>query len=89
MNEQPLDPNFIFAALESPKFKWRTIDGVAAETGVSPDAVRAVIEQNRGRIIQSTVPAASGQALFTTREHFIQKSTPFEKIVGAFKNRVG
>jgi hypothetical protein len=82
------DPRIIFDALENPKYKWRTLEGIATETGVAPSVIYSLIEKNREKIIQSTVPSLTGEALYTTRHHYIEQSSSLEKIIGAFKNRV-
>jgi hypothetical protein len=33
----------ILGALENPKYQWRTLEGLAAETGVAPDELNQVL----------------------------------------------
>ena len=78
----------IFKALEDKKYKWRTPKGVAKQAGVSEKEVLFVIGNNSDNVVQSSVPSTDGSPLFTTRNHFHEMSSPFEKIVGAFKGRI-
>lgn len=76
-------------ALEKKEFKWRTVEGLAKELGVSPGDVltelQALIDQ--GVVIRSTVPTTSGEELFTTRRHYAEFASPTERLVAAFRNR--
>ena len=87
MKYNPQQRDKVIAALESPKFKWRTIKGVAGETGLDSSIVQAIISDHEDIIIRSTIPSESGESLYTTREHFRKSATIFEKIVGSLKNR--
>ena len=58
------------AALSSPKYEWRTIEGIAKEAGLSPDDVLRTISGLANEVIQSTVPDAKGRVLYATRKHY-------------------
>ena len=77
----------VLAALAKPEFKWRTIGGIAKETGLSRDVVLQVINVVADKIIKSSVPSSDGQELYTTREHFREKGSVGERLLGAIKNR--
>lgn len=85
-SEQDLDA--CIAALENPRYQWRTISGVAKETGVSQETILEIISQNRDRIVQSSIPSAKGEDLYTTRKHYREFASPAQKILGAIKNRI-
>lgn len=78
----------VLGALADSRFTWRTVHGVAKQTGLPEATVFKVISDNTDDIVQSSVPSTSGSILFTTREHFNEKGTVAEKIIGAFKGRV-
>ena len=78
----------ILAALEDNRYKWRTPKGVAAQVGTSEEEVLLMIVNDTDKIVQSSVPSTDGSPLFTTRDHFHETSSPFDKIVGAFKGRI-
>ncbi len=77
----------VMKALENEKFKWRTIDGVSKETGLSTDQVIDVLGGASDKIVRSSIQSPEGKALFTTRENFRKKSSAVERILGAIKNR--
>jgi len=85
-SEQDLDA--VIAALENPKYKWRTISGVAKESGVSQETVLEIISQNRDLIVQSSIPSIKGEDLYTTRNHYREFASSAQKIFGALKNRI-
>jgi hypothetical protein len=78
----------IVVALEDKRYKWRTPKGIAKQVGVSEEEVLFTIVNNVDNIVQSSVPSTDGSPLFTTREHFHEMSSAYEKIVGAFKGRL-
>lgn len=78
----------VFEALEDERYKWRTLTGVASQTGISTEEILQVLSENGDKIVKSSVPATNGDALFTTREHFHEMSSALEKIAGAFKGRI-
>ena len=75
-------------ALEDGRYKWRTLRGVAKETGGSLDSVREVIAQHDKELIKSSVPADTGEDLFTTRDHFRRHQSPLVKIASSLTSRV-
>jgi hypothetical protein len=75
-------------ALENPNYRWRTVEGVANETGLSAETVEAVIRKNQETVFKSSIPSNKGEALYTTRSHFLKKASLGEKLLGAIKNRL-
>lgn len=79
----------VLAALSNPKFQWRTVAGVAAETSLPRDTVADVIAREIGKtIVVAPVPSPEGATLFSTREHVRKTASVAQKLVGAFKNRL-
>jgi hypothetical protein len=77
----------VMNSLGTARFKWRTVPGVAKETGLAEEVVRRAIAQSAEQIVRSAVSSADGQELFTTRERFRQTASLSEKLLGAIKNR--
>ena len=75
-------------ALENPKYKWRTLNGVAKETGLDPNTIKDTINLKQYTIVASAAPAPDGSELFTTRDHYREKSTIWERFENAVINRV-
>jgi hypothetical protein len=75
-------------ALENPKFKWRTIEGVAEETSLDPITVVNTIGANQDTIIKSSITSIDGKDLFTTRKYYKSKSSPWQIITSSIINKV-
>jgi len=78
----------ITIALESPRYKWRTLNGIAKESGLPINVVVNVLTTNTDTFLRSSTPAKSGEPLFTTRKHYLETASSGEKILGALKNRI-
>ena len=76
------------SALESPKFKWRTIEGIVKETKLDAVTVTGNMSANAALIIKSTIPDKDGRVLFTTKDHYREKSSLWERLESAITNKV-
>jgi DNA-binding IclR family transcriptional regulator len=83
------DVQSVIAALENPQYKWRTIAGIAASTGLAEGQVRRILHylEREGVAIQSSVDAEDGSALFTTRLHYREKASLWHRFLAALRNR--
>lgn len=77
----------VLKALESPQHTWRTIRGVAKDTGLDVESVASVIDQLKGELVRSSVPAEDGSALYTTRTHYRARAPIYKRILNAILNR--
>jgi hypothetical protein len=60
----------VFMALDRPGYTWRTIGGIARETGLSSDRVGEIVSKyNLNLTRRSKVPSLSGQALVGLSEN--------------------
>jgi hypothetical protein len=48
-------------ALRSPEWDFRTIDGLAEETGLAPEEIRTLINRHSARVRVSNVPDMQGR----------------------------
>jgi hypothetical protein len=64
-----LESALVMKALEDPEWDWRTVAGVAEETGLPEGKVRELLESSTS-VIRSSVPDNEGRSLYTTREHY-------------------
>jgi len=80
-------PN-VKSALESPEFKWRTLEGIVKETGLDAAMVGASLATNEDAIIKSSIPDEKGNDLFTTRGHYREKSSILDRLENAITNKV-
>jgi len=78
----------VIAALEDPRFDWRTIDGVATQTGLSPSQVLQVLQGADEEIVRSSVPDEKGRTLYTTRKHYRETHGLGARILSALADRV-
>jgi hypothetical protein len=81
------ETELVLKALSNPKYQWRTVAGIAKETGLDPDIVTDVLGRLKDRMVRSTRSTKDGQEVFATRERFRQFASPWTKILGALKNR--
>lgn len=79
----------VLGALGNPKFRWRTLAGVARDSGQDLETVTQVIAQVSDQVIRSSVPSSDGKDLYTTRENFRSTAPLTERLLGALKNRAG
>jgi predicted transcriptional regulator len=79
----------VLMALESPSYRWRTLHGVAKEANLEPGAVLEAIRDlsRKGLVVRSSVPAANGEPLFTTRKHYRQNASLSERVLALLRNR--
>ena len=79
----PDDEKKIIAALENPKYDWRTVEGICQETGISSEAVLEWIKRMEDIVVQSSIPDKKGQNLYTTRKHFARLSNIVSRSLSA------
>ena len=53
----------VFEAMDSPKFTWRTISGLARQTGLSEEQVTRILEKHDELACFSDVPSISGSPI--------------------------
>jgi hypothetical protein len=90
-SQRPLDPHLraaVVRALEDPRYEWRTVEGLADETGLPADSLRQILEELNGEIIRSSIPDESGRALYTTRKHYRQTQGLGTRILSALSDKV-
>lgn len=92
MSSEPMDEERlqeIIGALENKKFKWRTVSGIAKELGFPESEIVIGLNKllEKGIAMRSTVPAASGEEIFTTPEHYKSFASPVQRLAAAFRNR--
>lgn len=84
----PDDWTAVRSAMENPKYTWRTLKGIATEKGIPEAKVMELIQVNRDIILQSEVPSADGEDLYTTRQHFINQAGPVGKMLSFYHGRL-
>ena len=83
-----VDHELVLKALNNPKYKWRTVPGIAEETSLDPETVTRALEKSRDQVVRSSRYTSDGRELYTARVRFREFASPWTKIRGALKNRV-
>lgn len=79
----------VLAALSNPKFRWRTIGGVAAETSLRRNTVPDVIAREICKtVVVAPAPSTEGATPFATREPVRKTAFVAKKPIGTFENRL-
>jgi len=77
----------ILAALEVQGYEWRTINGVAADTGLEADEVRHALT-NLPAIVEAPMGSSAGERLFAKRERASASASLTQKAIGAVRSRL-
>lgn len=80
----------VVRALENPKYDWRTIDGIAEETGIDSYQVSQILRflPSAVDIVKSSIPDKQGRQLFTTRNHYNKTQNFASRFLSAFSDRI-
>jgi hypothetical protein len=65
----------VMDALEDPRYDWRTIEGIAEQTGVDPSTVRAVLKRNQNTKLSAPRFQTNQDAVYTPRAGATGKQT--------------
>jgi hypothetical protein len=79
--------DLVLKALENPNYTWRTIAGIAKETGLDEETVHQVLKALGEEVIRSEVPSEKGEGLYTTRSHYRKKTPWWKRFFAALRNR--
>jgi hypothetical protein len=82
------DVEAVMAALENEKYDWRTLRGIARETGLPKEKILGILAQEKDSIIQSPTPSDKGEELYTTRNRYLDTASPAQKFIWSLKNRL-
>ena len=86
---EPHSTRAVMEALEDPRYRWRTVGGIARQTGLTSREVLAVLEASRDRVLRARAVAPDGAPLFTTREHYQRRAGLGPRLLAALRNRAG
>lgn len=78
----------VLAALETPDYDWRTVEGISAETGLGQAEVAQILSLLSDEVVQSSVPNKKGQALFTTRRHYYSSRSFAQRLLSVLSDRI-
>jgi hypothetical protein len=94
--EQAPKGNFsqqVFNALENPNYQWRTVEGVAKETGIPPKEVGEIIDHlgESGLVVEADrrrVDTREIVTIYTTRDHYEKTEPVFNRIISALAGKI-
>ena len=86
---EPDSTHAVIEALEDPRYLWRTVGGIARQTGLTPGEVVAALEGSADRVMRARATAPDGAPLYTTREHYRRRAGLGSRLLGALRNRAG
>jgi len=78
----------VVRALEDPNYKWRTVRGLAKQLHVSESVIQPLLAEHAEEIIKSSIPAVSGEELYTTRRHYRQMTSVWDKLASGVTQTV-
>jgi DNA-binding IclR family transcriptional regulator len=76
----------VLAALENPKYDWRTVQGIARETNLPLGTVREILKDLSDLIF--TVQDTNQKPVFTTRRKYIANQHIFDQTLTILSNRL-
>jgi len=76
----------VVRALENPKYDWRTVQGVARETGLAEERVEEALAEMRNILVHTC--DESGRSLFTTREYYNRTASWGRKLLAALTDKI-
>ncbi len=79
--------NRILDALESPKYQWRTLEGLSKETGVDPEEIQKILAGALSDQVVTTQDR-SGRLLYTTRRHYYTSQGLWNRLLTALSDRI-
>jgi hypothetical protein len=76
------------SALENDRYKWRTVEGLVKETGLDAVTIVGSMSANDAVVLRSSIPDKTGRDLFTTKDHYKEKSSYWERLQSVITNKV-
>jgi hypothetical protein len=75
--------------LNSDRYDWRSVDGLAEETGLNKLAVSTILESELGGAVVRSVDANQpGRFLYATRERYNKVRGPWNRVLSVITNQV-
>jgi|SRR5208282_4548803 len=79
----------VWKALNGGSYDWRSVDGIAEETGLDRLTVYTILEKKLGeKVVQSTDKNQPGTLLYATRDRYNQIRGPWNRVLSVITNQV-
>jgi len=69
----------VVQALEDPRYAWRTVRGIARQLKATKEEIQDILDKKAEEVVKSSIPANTGEELYTTRRHYNQEASSFAK----------
>jgi hypothetical protein len=76
----------VLKALTKEEYTWRTLKGIATDSGLPAERVLEVIKSKSGKIIDTF--SKDGEPIFALRSHYIKKQSGWRRIFAAIRNKI-
>jgi len=76
-------------SMRNKRYMWRTIKGIAKETGLREEDILHKIQENSDMFILSSSRNEKGEELYALRSVYREKASPFRRLSSAITNRGG
>ena len=79
----------VWKALNSERYDWRSVDGIAEETGLDTLAVSTILENQLGSaVVRAVDKNQPGTFLYATRERYNKIRGPWNRVLSLITNQV-
>ncbi len=79
----------VWKALNGGRYDWRSVAGIAEETGIDPLAVSTILEtQLADKVVRSVDKNQPGVFLYATRDRYNQIRGPWNRVLSIITNQV-
>jgi hypothetical protein len=79
----------VWKALNSDRYDWRSVDGIAEETGLDKLAVSTILEKQFGEAVVRAVDTNQpGTFLYATRDRYNKIRGPWNRVLSLITNQV-
>jgi hypothetical protein len=81
--------NAVWNALNSDRYDWRSVDGIAEETGLDKLAVSTILEKQLGdAVVRAVDKNQPGTFLYATRDRYNKIRGPWNRVLSLITNQV-
>jgi hypothetical protein len=77
----------VASAMENPKYRWRTIEGLANDTGISSDQIDHLINGELADQVLTTRDKL-GRTLYTTRRHYNRSQPLVNRLLTVLSDQI-
>jgi hypothetical protein len=78
----------VIDALEDKQYDWRTVEGVAGQTGIPATKIQDILKNLESEVVRSAIPDELGRALYTTRKHYRETHGLGARFLSALSDKV-